>query len=566
MKELPIGVENFRKIVEKGYYFVDKSLLIKDIIELPGEIKLITRPRRFGKTLNLSMMKSFFSIEEKEELFGELKIWKEKGIVKDYFHKFPVVSITFKELKDVTWKDALDHIKTVISNIVEYYTKVLKSTNFQRWAEKIIEGNAPISEYIDSLRNITQALHEETGKRAILLIDEYDVPIEAAYTYRYKDADYYDNMVAFMRNMLTGALKGNEYLEFGIMTGVYRVAKESIFSGLNNLAVFTVFDNKIPTMFGFTEDEVMEMLNHYKLNSEEDKEILNEWYGGYKIGKYQPLYNPWSVISYIDQRLSGSSPEESSQPFWINTSSNDIVKQQIENNPQLKGHLDSLLEGKEIVQNVDPWLSLRELEEAPEGVWTLLVSGGYLKATMQERNMYLLETVNREIEEFFKITVKRWLSRAININMSELYVGLMTMLKEGKEEGFRHHLEKFVKSTLSYYDIGFEEPERVYKAFLLGMLSIAINGFEVENELESGLGRLDVVVYPKEKRHGRYAAIFEVKRAEDKEKVKQLSERALKQAREMQYYAKVRDRGYKVILFGIAFSGKAACVKSEVVG
>ncbi len=564
MKKLPIGVNNFEKMIEEGYYFVDKTLLIKDIIDLPGEIKLITRPRRFGKTLNMNMIKRFYSQEEKKDLFEGLKIWEEKGFVKDYYHKYPVVFVSFKEVKDVTWKDALDHLKTVISNLVEGYTKKVKNERFQKWAEEIIEAQAPTSEYMDSLRNITQVLHEETGKKAILLIDEYDVPIEAAYTYKHRDENYYENMVAFMRNMLTAALKDNEHLEFGILTGVYRVAKESIFSGLNNLEVFTVFDSALEKRFGFTEREVMELIEHYEL-SEEDKKVMDEWYGGYKVGEYQPLYNPWSVIKYISERVvRNASPERAVQPFWINTSSNDIVKEQIEKNPSLKEKLQELLEGKEIMVGVDPWLSLRELEERKEGVWTLLVSGGYLAARQHSFGRYTLKVPNEEIMYFFKTGVMIWLEKETKVVMGKLIEGLWDLLEKGEAGRFARNLEEYMTNALSYFDVGGKEPERVYKAFLLGILSIAINGYEVESEMETGYGRLDVVVYPREKRYGVYAAIFEVKRVVGREEeIEEKAKEALRQIKERKYYEKMVQKGFKVIGFGITFCGKKARIEIE---
>ncbi len=562
VKKLPIGVNDFSEMIEGGYYFVDKTMLIKDVVDLPGKIKLITRPRRFGKTLNMNMIRSFFSREEKKDLFEGLKIWEKKGFVKEYYHKYPVVFVSFKEVKDVTWKNAVSHMRVVLSNLAMNYSDFEVKGYAKEKLEKIINMTASDEAYADSLRFLTQLLHETTGKKAILLIDEYDVPIEAAYTYRHRDENYYENMVAFMRNMLTAALKDNEHLEFGILTGVYRVAKESIFSGLNNLEVFTVFDSAMEERFGFTEKEITEMLCHYNLGKE-DKKIIDEWYGGYKVGEYQPLYNPWSVIKYISERVvRNASPERAAQPFWINTSSNDIVKQQIEKNPQIKSELDVLLERRETLQSVDPWLSLRELEEVPEGVWTLFVSGGYLTATRQERGMYLLKIVNKEVEEFFKVTVKRWLSRILNMNVSNLYVSMVKMLKEGETEQFVNFLEKFIKNTLSYYDFGFEETERVYKAFLLGILSIALNGYIVESELESGYGRLDVVVYPKEKRYGKYAAIFEVKKTENEEKLEEMAEKALQQIKEGGYYAKMKHKSYEVIGFGIAFCGKKASIRT----
>ena len=562
MKKLPIGVNDFSEMIEKGYYFVDKTMLIKDVVDLPGKIKLITRPRRFGKTLNMNMIKRFFSREEKKDLFEGLKIWEKKGFVKEYYHKYLVVFVTFKEVKEVNWEKGIMKLKRVLANLGRDYRDITDDPVDKEFLEGIVRMNASEADYSDFLRYLTELIHRKTGKKAILLIDEYDVPIEAAYTYKHRDENYYENMVAFMRNMLTAALKDNEHLEFGILTGVYRVAKESIFSGLNNLAVYTVFDNRMADRFGFTEEETVEILEHFGIYSPEDKEMVDEWYGGYRVGKYQNLYNPWSVINYIDQRLSGATPQEAAQPFWINTSSNEIIKQQIEKNTSLKEDLDTLLEGKEILQKVNPWLSLRELEEVPEGVWTLFVSGGYLIAERQELGMYTLKLPNKEIQEFFKEVVMNWLSRILNIRISELYISLVKMLRHGEKERFAGFLERFIRNTLSYYDFGFEEPERVYKAFLLGMLSIALNGYEVESEIESGYGRLDVVVYPKEKRYGDYAVIFEVKKVDDEEKLEKLAEEALEQIKERKYYAKMKQKTYKVIGFGIAFARKKVSIVS----
>ena len=270
MKKLPIGISEFSEVVKGNYYYVDKTLLIKDIIDLPGKVKLITRPRRFGKTLNMRMIEQFFSLKGEEGLFEELAIWKEQGIVKDYYHKFPVILVTFKNVKNLTWKDACNNIKTVLAEVTLKYNKNIENEETEECFQRIIKRKATINEYTNVLKMLTDALFKSTGKKAVLLIDEYDVPIEAAYTYKNKDEDYYDNMVAFMRNLLTAALKDNEYLEFGILTGVYRVAKESIFSGLNNLHVFTIFENAMVDKFGFTEEETAEMLKYYSFNTKED--------------------------------------------------------------------------------------------------------------------------------------------------------------------------------------------------------------------------------------------------------------------------------------------------------
>jgi len=565
VKKLPIGVNDFEKLVSKGYYFVDKSMLIKDVLDFPGEIKLITRPRRFGKTLNMSMLDHFFSLFRKGDFFEEFAIWNEKKLVKDHYHKYPVIFVSFKEVKEVDWEKGISKMKRVLANLAKEYREMAKDPVDRKYITSIAMKEGDEGDFSDLLRYLTGLLHKETGKKVILLVDEYDVPIEAAYTYRNNDSKYYDNMVAFMRNMLTAALKDNEHLEFGILTGVYRVAKESIFSGLNNLAVYTVFENRMVNRFGFTEEETVEILCHYGLDSKEDIETVREWYGGFRVGDYEPLYNPWSVIYYVAERLSGRLPRASVQPFWINTSSNDIIKEQVEKNLEMREHLHSLLEGKEIKRKVDPWLSLRELEEVRHGVWTLFVSGGYLTARYLIGDMYALKVPNREVLKFFKEVVSGWLERSVKFPASNLYSALIDMLVEGKTGDFAHYLEEFVKNTLSYFDIGGDEPEKVYKAFLLGMLAITMNGYMVESEVESGYGRLDVVVYPKEKRYGSYAAIFEVKRARNEKELEEFAKQALNQIKDRQYYAKMKNLGLKIIGFGVAFSGKKAVVKVEVI-
>jgi len=562
MKKLPIGVNDFKELIEEGYYFVDKTMLIKDVIELPGKIKLITRPRRFGKTLNMSMMEHFFSLFREGKLFEDLTIWNEKGIVKDYYHEYPVVFVTFKEMKDVKWQEAKRSVKARLSELVKEYRPFLegklKDPGDARELEGYALGEKDPEEYKWVLEKLTRWLHQVYGKKTILLIDEYDVPIEAAYTYRHRDPDYYENMVAFMRNMLTAALKDNEHLEFGILTGVYRVAKESIFSGLNNLAVYTVFENGMVDRFGFTGEEVKEMLKHYGVDTEEDIQTVKEWYDGFKVGEYEFLYNPWSVIYYIAERLSGRSFQASAQPFWINTSSNDLIKHQIETNEDLKEELEALLQGREIVKRIDPWLSLREMEGKEEGVWTLLVSSGYLTVRYIGGigfGKYSLRIPNEEVLYFYKDSIMDWIGKKAKVKMRSMMDDLAFLLEEGRYKRFRERLKSFIESSMSYYDFG-PEPERVYKAFLLGMLAIAVNGYVVESEKESGLGRLDLVIYPKEKRYGKYAVIFEVKRADKEEKLEELAKAALDQIRDRGYYKKMEELEYGVIGFGIAFSLK----------
>ena len=422
MKKLPTSVENFKEIIKGDYYYVDKSLIVKDMIDLPGKIKLITRPRRFGKTLNMDMMLRFFSMDEEDDLFEGLKIWNEKEIVKDHYHKYPVIYISFKKIKNPTWDSAYSSIKELLSDTATKYENINTNERLKEKIKLIARKEGDISLFKDALYILSQALYDGCGIKPIILIDEYDVPIESAYLNRRKDPDYYDNMIDFMRAFLTSALKGSDtYFSFAVLTGVYRIAKESIFSGLNNLAVYTVFDNEMADKYGFTESELVEMLKHYQLSSE-DKEIINRWYGNYKIGERENLYNPWSVVNYIAKRIHGLvPPKRAAQKYWVNTSDNQIIIEQIEGNEEIKSMIDKLLQRKEIVTSVDTSLSLREIEEDETGVWVLFASSGYLNAKWVDIERYAFWIPNEEIMLFFKESVLRWINKKTKVRVKKLY-------------------------------------------------------------------------------------------------------------------------------------------------
>ena len=559
MKLLPIGVSNFDEMISGGYYFVDKTLLIKDVLQLAGKVKLITRPRRFGKTLNLDMIRHFYSTDGKD-LFEGLKIWKEKSFIKEHYHKYPMIFITFKDLKSPSWEEAKQALVVMMSEVVKRFLRK-ESDGIDEYdlefLKKLSLGDE-LLKYVYTLQIFTRILSEKYGKKVILLIDEYDVPIEAAYTYQHRDPDYYENMVAFMRNLLTAALKDNPYLEFAILTGVYRVAKESIFSGLNNLQEYTIFSPYMQTYFGFTEDEVFELLRYYELES--DMDSVRDWYNGYVFGGVEGIYNPWSVIKYVHERLGGADVESALQPYWINSSSNDLIIKQIENNPFLQKDLDKLLSGEELVVPIDPFLSLREIDQYLSGVWTLLAHAGYLNAVWVAPKEYMVFIPNKEIEEFYKERVMLWLEGKAKMSLYEMYSALREAIRNGNAKNFARLLERYLENSLSYFDIGYDDAERVYKAFVLGMLSLASNGYVVETEVESGYGRVDVAVYPKDKRFGKYALVMELKKAESKEKLEAAAQEALKQIQEREYNSKYERMGYEVIPIGMAFYGKNAVV------
>ena len=562
MKRLPIGIDNFEEIITDGYYFVDKSMLIRDVKMLEGKVKLITRPRRFGKTLNMDMIKEFYSIDGKD-LFDGLKIMEEKEFVKDHYHQYPVIFVSFKDVKKTNWENAKVSVEELLEDLaisVFLRMKDASDDKLKILRQKYLGGN--IKAYDRVLKALTEALYIYYGKKAILLIDEYDVPIEAAYTYQDDDPKYYKMMVAFMRDLLTAALKSNPYLEFAILTGVYRVAKESIFSGLNNVATYTIFENEMTNRFGFTEDEVFEMLKYYGL--EDDMDAVRDWYNGYVFGNVEGIYNPWSVIYYIKERLAGKDVEKALQPYWINTSSNDLIIKQIENNPFLQEYLDKLLSKEELIVPIDPFLSLREIVQNPSGVWTLLASAGYLNAVQVSRKEYSVSIPNKEIEEFYKEKVMLWLEKRTNTSFYEMYRSLWEATKRGNINRFTRLLERYLSSSLSYFDIGYDDAERVYKAFVLGMLSLGTNGYVVETEVESGYGRVDVAIYPKEKRYGEYALVMELKKANDDNDLERPAKEVIKQIKDRGYFERYERLGYRVISIGIAFYGKKACVRSSL--
>jgi hypothetical protein len=471
------------------------------------------------------------------------------------------VFITFKEIKLPGWseaKRALDRfLKTTFLDVVSK----APDTN-DVLVKSLLEDytGGKVDSYEFTLRDLTLMLHRVYGKKAILLIDEYDVPIEAAHTYREKDPDYYEYMVALMRTLLTAALKGNEHLEFAVLTGVFRVAKESIFSGLNNLTVYTILDNWFQTRFGFTEEEVHQILKHYGFDTEEDKRVVREWYNGYIVGKVEGIHNPWSVINYSKERMSGKTPEEAADTYWINTSSNDVIIKQIENNPYLHDEIDRLISGDTIEVHLDPHLSLREIDENPDGVWTLLASGGYLKAKQTGPRMYEVSIPNREVMEFYRERVMRWLEKVLKVSGMRMMKALREVIIQGSVERFATMLKQYLENSISYFDVGYDDAERVYKAFVLGMMSMGMNGYMVETEIESGYGRVDVAVYPKDRKYGKYALLMEIKRAKNEADLEKAAKEALNQIDKNKYVSRYKRLGYDVVKIGIAFFRKKVVV------
>ncbi|MBV7276984.1 AAA family ATPase, partial [Clostridium sp. PL3] len=411
MKKIPIGISDFKKLVSEEYYFVDKSLLIKEVLEDGSEVILLPRPRRFGKTINMSMLKYFFekTDEDNSFLFKDLNIYKYKAIMGKQ-GKYPVIHLTFKDEKYSKWEDCEKGIKILIGDLYRRYDFILKNDILDEGQKKkynnIINGEASLVEYYKSLKDLSIYLSVYYRCKTVILIDEYDVPIQSGYI-----NNYYNNVIEFMRNFLSAALKDNEYLEKGILTGILRVAKESIFSGLNNLIVYSILRNKYSSYFGFSEMEIEELFKYYKVEFKLDE--VKSWYNGYVFGE-NVIYNPWSILNYVNNW------EEGLQPYWINTSSNDLVKKLItKGGQQLKSELEDLIQNKIISKEINENIEMKEIDKSTENVWSFLLLSGYLKIVKKNRKadgrlMCDLAVPNLEVKYLYNEIIMSWFKETLN--------------------------------------------------------------------------------------------------------------------------------------------------------
>ena len=551
LKRIQIGSSDFKDLIEgNNNYFIDKSLLIKEFIENGAKIILTPRPRRFGKTLNLSMLRCFFDIRTKEEtrpLFKGLKIENEKEIM-NLQGEYPVIFITFKNQKHTNYKDFIDGMSLLVFNLFRDYEYLLQSdklTNLDKDKfEKILNQDFNIAELENSLNDLMYYLNKHYGKKVMLFIDEYDVPIQEGYLH-----GYYDEMITIIRNLLTSALKDNPYVEKSLITGILRVAKESIFSGLNNLEVNTILRYSFNDKFGFTQTEVDELAKYY--NAEENMESIKEWYNGY-IFSGEIIYNPWSVLNYI------KSMNEGFMPYWINSSSNDLIKRiLIKGDREIKQDLETLIEGKTIYKKIDDTIVMAEIEDSNENIWSFLLMSGYLKSVKTDLIEGIfnceLKIPNKEVLIFYKRLIEKWFQETIS---NQKYETMLNMLTSGEIEIFEGLFQQFVISNLSYFDASGTEPERVYHAFVLGMLISLSEKYEVKSNKESGYGRYDVMLIPKDT--SKIGIVMEFKKIDDflKTTIEEGTTAALKQIEDMKYSQELIDRDVKnIIKLAIVFKG-----------
>ncbi|WP_339014980.1 ATP-binding protein [Fusobacterium animalis] len=541
-KGIGVGIEDFKKIIEEDCYYFDKTNYIEELLKDRTEIKLFTRPRRFGKTLNMTTLKYFFDVknaEENRKLFKDLYIEKS-----EYFKEqgqYPVIFITMKDLKKNTWEQMNFAVKSLISNLYNEFEFIREKLN-EIEKEKFykIWSKSEDGDYDNSLRLLSEYLYNYYQKKVVLLIDEYDNPLIVA-----NQNGYYKEAINFYRNLYSSALKTNSNLKMGVLTGIVQVAKEGIFSGLNNVITYNILKDKFETFFGLSEEEVENSLKYFEL--EYEIEEVKKWYDGYKFGNSE-VYNPWSIINYLSDRKL--------QAYWVNTSDNALIYDSLKNSTvDVFNNLQTLFEGKEIKKEISPFFTFEELSKF-DGIWQLMVYNGYLKISKKLSNdEYMIKIPNYEIQTFFK---KGFIDKFL---VSGNYFNpMMDALLDGDIEEFERRLQNIFLVNTSFYDL---KGEKVYHSLFLGMLIWLRNKYEVKSNGERGHGRYDAMLVPLDKIKPAY--LFEFKVSKTIKGLNAKAEEALTQIKEKKYDAGLKELGIsKIYRIGIAFKGKNVKVKYEV--
>ncbi len=553
LKAMPIGIEDFKELIETGSYFVDKSMMLKELIDDVSKVKLFTRPRRFGKTLNMSMIQYFFektSVEhEHAKLFDNLKISEYPEYIKKHQGQYPVINVSFKSMKKSSFELAYGTYKKIMKKeFLRHEEYVLNNAKLdveskERY-EKIINLAATESDYRSALQFLSECMEKAYGKQVIILIDEYDVPLETAYM-----RGFYDEMVDLIRDVFESALKTNNALHKGILTGCLRISKESIFTGFNNLDVFSILSPYFSDSFGFTQDEIDIMLEYYGI-SDKSKDI-KEWYDGYMFWKTE-IYNPWSIINYVKNIT--KDPDYGCCPYWSNTSSNSIVKSMIEDGTdEVRDTLENLLNGDTIKSTISENITYGGIKENIDNIWSFLLFTGYLKQIgVRDNKVYKLTIPNKEVRQIYETTIKNWFEKQVQSeNRDEFFKAVLNKDAEKVNE----HLQYWLAETISYYD----EIENYYHGFLAGLLS-GFKGYVVKSNRESGNGRYDIFVKSRVGKHT--AIIFEFKISPTEDDMEKYADLATKQIEDKKYEQELKNERYKkIIKYGIAFCEKICYTK-----
>ena len=556
LKPLPIGISDYVR-AQSEYYYVDKTLLIKEFLDQKPLVSLFTRPRRFGKTLNMDMLRVFFVIYDEDTIviFSDKEIWKCGSEYQEHQGKYPVIFLTLKDVKFDSWSETIDKIRDLLQTEYGRHQELLKSERIAKYEKeyfkRIIEGTATEVDLSSALEKLSRMLTEHYDKAPIIIIDEYDTPIQEGYS-----KDFYDEIIGFMRNFFSGAFKDNKYISYGFLTGILRIAQESIFSGLNNLTVNSVMDEAYDQYFGFTGMEVHKMLEYYGTLEKEAE--LKEWYDGYLFGN-EEIYNPWSVINYISK---GCVP----QAYWVNTGKNEILEDVLKTaTDEITERLYALLQGERVVARIDQNVVYRSLAEDPANIYSLLLVAGYLKTPKKELQgdgAYLCEVAipNKEIASVYKNEI---LSHLLQIGAITRTTAnkIAECLYTSDWKRLQTAIAEYMNKSISFYDAG---AEGFYHGLVLGLIALMDNQYKIRSNRESGDGRYDISLFPREKKYPGIIMELKWKNGLDEEELKSLAKDALLQIENKKYDFEMREEGIENILkLGIAFSGKRVNVRTE---
>lgn len=560
--KLPVGVEDFKEIRQQGFCYIDKTRLIEQLLDSWGKVNLFTRPCRFGKSLNMSMLRYFFEIGTDKTLFDGLHILQRKDLCDEYMGRFPVVFLTLKGVDGLTFEKATNKLIKIVALEAERFIFLKNSDKLtdnekQRYCAlvKMQDGKYAMDEDTleSALQTLSELLYRHYGQKVVILVDEYDVPLDKAY-----QNGYYKEMVSMIRSLFGEALKTNEFLQFAVLTGCLRVSRESIFTGLNNFKIFSITDARFDEQFGFTEDEVGKMLKDYHL--EEHLAEMKEWYDGYHFGDAD-IYCPWDVINRVDDLC--DTPEAKPKCYWINSSGNALVKRFVSiANRTTQDEIEHLIAGEPIEKSVRLDLTYDEIDKSIDNIWSVLFTTGYLtQADMTEQGAYKLVIPNKEVRTVYISQIQEWFKQKIADNTEQM-AHFWKAIEDGNAEIIEQYLNQILSNTISVFDTKAPEMEKEnsYHTFLAGMLT-GNTDWVVKSNVEAGEGFADIIIKPQNPNDG---IIFELMYSKEASGLDKACERAIKQIRERRYLEYLKNDGrHNMIFYGIAFYKKRCKVVVE---